>query len=187
VSLQKNQRVDLVDAQTGPLNRIMLSLGWETGPSRRNIDLDASVIAFDHAGEKQCIVWYQNPVEYYAALQHGGDNQGSAQGGSFAEVIYVELSRLPEQVGSLVFTISSFKGHTFTDLNRASCVLSDDQGRELVRYDLTDTQPSTAVLMSIIRRTGPGLWSVRAIGEFHDCRTVRKLVGPSARHAKMGY
>jgi stress response protein SCP2 len=185
MSLNKNERVELADVLGGPPNRVMLSLGWQTEASKRNIDLDASVIAFDAAGEKQSIVWYQHPVEYLAALQHAGDNQGDRAGGSFAENIYVELSRLPEQVAALVFTISSFKGHTFTDLTSAWCALSDDQGREFLRFNLTDTQPSTAVLMAIIRRSGPGQWSVRAIGEFHDCRTVRKLVGPAARHVRL--
>ena len=185
VSLQKNQRVDLVSTQSGPLNRVMLALGWESAPGKKEVDLDASVIAFDASGEKQCIVWYQHPTEYFAALQHAGDNKGSAAGGSFSEQIYVELTRLPENVTSLVFTINSFKGQTFTDIERAFCVLTDDQGREFVRYDLTDTQPSTAVLMSILKRSAPGTWSVRAIGEFHDCRTVRKLVHPSSRQAQM--
>jgi stress response protein SCP2 len=120
-----------------------------------------------------------------AALQHAGDNTGDPAGGQFAETIYVELSRLPESCHALVFTINSFKGQTFTDISRAFCVLADDQGRQLVRYDLTDTQPSTAVLMSVIKRSGPGLWSVRAVGEFHDCRTVRKLVHPASRQARM--
>jgi stress response protein SCP2 len=81
-----------------------------------------------------------------------------------------------------VFTISSFHGHTFTDLKHAFCVMSDDTGRQIVTYDLTDTQPSTAVLMAILRRVGPGLWQMRAIGEYHDFRTVKKLVDPAARH-----
>jgi stress response protein SCP2 len=185
VSLTKNQRVDLTTAQTGPLNRIMMSLGWESPPSKRNVDLDASVIAFNADGEKQCIVWYQHQNEYLAALQHAGDNQGGTEGGEYTERVYVELSRLPESCNALVFTINSFKGQTFTDITRAFCVLADDQGRELLRFDLTDTQPSTAVLMAVIKRSGPGLWNVRAIGEFHDCRTVRKLVYPAARQARM--
>ncbi len=88
---------------------------------------------------------------------------------------------MPEQVAALVFTINSFHGHTFTDLQRASCELLEDTGQPIVTYNLTDTQPSTAVLMAILRRTGPGLWQLRAIGEYHDCRTVKKLVDPAAR------
>jgi stress response protein SCP2 len=167
-----------------PLDRVMLDLGWVSRPGMGAIDLDASVIAFDSSGEKKCIVWYQHQNEFNGALQHTGDNQGT-DGGEDAERVLVELSRLPAEITSLVFTINSFKGHTFTDLTMAFCRLADDQGREFVRFDLTDTQPSTAVLMAIVRRTGSGTWDVRAIGEFHDCRTVRKLVGPAARQAGM--
>jgi len=163
----------------------MLDLGWVSAPGMGAIDLDASVIAFDSAGEKQCIVWYQHQSEFQGALQHTGDNKGEAEGPE-AERVLVELNRLPDNVDSLVFTINSFKGHTFTDLTSAYCLLADDQGDVFVRFDLTDTQPSTAVLMAIVRRTGPGMWGVRAIGEYHDCRTVRKLVGPAARQATMG-
>ena len=181
----RNQRVELQTDQAGPLNRIMLQLGWESGPAKKAVDLDASVIAFNADGEKQCIVWYQHRDEYMAALQHAGDVQGDVAGGSFAETIYVELSRLPESCNALVFTINSFKGQTFTDIERAYVVLSDDKGNQLLRYDLTDTQPSTALLIAVIKRSAPGTWHLRATGEFHDCRTVRKLVYPAARQSRM--
>jgi stress response protein SCP2 len=87
---------------------------------------------------------------------------------------------------SLVFTISSFRGQTFTDITRAFCAMATDDGEQLVQFDLTDTQPSTAVLMAVLRRTDTGGWTVRSVGEFHDCRTVRKLVGPAARQAGLG-
>ncbi len=38
--------------------------------------------------------------------------------------------------------------------------------------------------MAMLRRTAePAVWEMRAIGEFHDARTVKKLVDPSARWA----
>ena len=53
-----------------------------------------------------------------------------------------------------------------------------------MRYDLSDTQPSTAVLMAILRRGTTGIWGVRAIGEFHETRFVKKLVDPRAAPPK---
>ena len=55
-----------------------------------------------------------------------------------------------------------------------------------MRYDLADTQPSTALLMAELRRGGAGMWQMRAIGEFHDFRTVKKLLPAAARQATMG-
>ena len=34
--------------------------------------------------------------------------------------------------------------------------------------------------MAMLRRTPAGPWEMRAIGEFHDARTVKKLVDPAA-------
>jgi hypothetical protein len=37
--------------------------------------------------------------------------------------------------------------------------------------------------MAMLRRTPAGPWEMRAIGEFHDAHTVKKLVQPAARWA----
>jgi stress response protein SCP2 len=181
VTLQRNERVNLTSSATGPLSRVMLDLAWSPAPGRLTVDLDASVIAYDAQGKKLEIVWYQHQSEFAGALQHTGDSKGEPGQVAF-ERLLVDLGRLPENVYALVFTISSFHGHTFTDLSYASCVMSDDVGRQIVNYDLTDTQPSTAVLMAILRKLSPGLWQMRAIGEYHDFRTVKHLVDPGARH-----
>jgi stress response protein SCP2 len=178
VRLERGQRVALA-GPSGPLRRITLDLAWQPAPGRLSIDLDTSVIAFDASAEKLAIVWYQHQNEFAGALQHGGDARG--EGEQAAERIYIDLERMPAQVDALVFTINSFHGQTFTDLSRASALVSDDNGVQLVSYDLTDTQPSTAVLMAIVRRVEGGAWQMRAIGEYHDCRTVKKLVDPAAR------
>jgi stress response protein SCP2 len=186
VNLQKNQRVDLTRSTVGPLTRVVFSLGW-TPAEGREVDLDASVIAFDANAAKLAIVWYMHTNEFYGSLQHTGDNrQGGVDGD--AEQILVDLARLPATVTSLVFTINSFRKQAFTDLTNAYCAVRDvDTGEPLVRFDLTDTQPSTAVLMAELRRSEqPGQWRIRAIGEFHDYRTVKKLVPAAARQVQIG-
>jgi stress response protein SCP2 len=120
-------------------------------------------------------------------LQHTGDNRRGGTGGD-AEQILVDLTRLPANVLSLVFTINSFRKQTFTDVANAFCAVVDGEtGTPLVRFDLSDTQPSTALLMAELRRgEQPGTWRMRAIGEFHDYRTVRKLVPAAARQVRIG-
>jgi stress response protein SCP2 len=186
VNLRKDQRVDLTRSTAGPLTRVVFSLGW-TPADGRDVDLDASVIAFDANGEKLAIVWYMHMNEFYGCLQHTGDNRKGGYDGD-AEQILVDLARLPANVLSLVFTINSFRKQTFTDIQNAYCAVADvDTGELLVRFDLTDTQPSTAVLMAELRRSQqPGQWHVRAIGEFHDYRTVKKLVPAAARQVQIG-
>jgi stress response protein SCP2 len=186
LNLQKDQHVPLAGVGGAALGRVVMAAGWDPAPGRAAIDLDVSAIAFDLSGEELEIVSTRHLAAFLGAVQHTGDNKtGNADGDS--ERILVELPRLPDNVHALVFTLTSFSGQTFTDLARAYCRLVDaDSNVELVRFDLTDTQPSTAVLMSMLRRTGPGVWGLKAIGEFHDFKTVKHLVSPAARHVKMG-
>jgi stress response protein SCP2 len=187
VSLVKNQRIELTHSGPGPLARVVFSLGWTPAEAKGDIDLDASVIAFDAAGEKQAIVWYMHKNEFFGSLQHAGDNRKGGVGGD-AEQILVDLVRLPANITSLIFTINSFRGQTFTDVANAYCaVWNVDTNEPLVRFDLSDTQPSTALLMAELRRSDqPGIWQMRAIGEYHDFRTVKKLVPAAARQVKIG-
>lgn len=182
MNLHKDERVNL--SRTGtPLSQVVMALTWEPLPGRKKVDLDASVIAFDAAGKRLAIVWHMNLDAFYGALRHGGDNQ---TGQGTGEQIFVDLSRVPDQVAALVFTVNSFRDQTFVDIANAQSRLIDAQtGAELVRFELSDTHPNTAVLMSQLRRCGPGLWDMRAIGEFHDCRTVKKLVPFAARQAQL--
>jgi stress response protein SCP2 len=187
VVLRRDERIDLPHSAAAPLTRVVFSLGWTPVEGYGDVDLDASVIAFDANAEKLAIVWYMHTNEFYGALQHTGDNRKGGVGGD-AEQILVDLVRLPANVASLIFTINSFRKQTFTDIANAYCEVRDvDTGQPLVRFDLSDTQPSTAVLMAELRRgEQPGTWRVRAIGEFHDYRTVKKLVPSAARQCRIG-
>jgi stress response protein SCP2 len=186
ISLRRNELVDLARTSSDPLGRLVFTLGWTPAHGRGDTDLDASVIAFDASGKKLAIVWYMHLSEFYGALQHTGDNRGE-HGQPGLEQVLVDLTRLPVNVHALVFTINSFRGQTFTDIAQAYCVVQNyDTGAELARYELTDTQPSTALLISVLRRTPTGSWDLRAIGEFHDFRTVKKLVPAAARQVQRG-
>jgi len=183
VDLTKKARVDLTKTGAPPLAKVTMGLGWDPAPGRGNIDLDASVIAYDASGKKLEIVWFMHKQEFGGAIRHSGDNlTGAGEGDD--EQIKVDLLGLPPQVNTLVFTINSFSGQKFTQVRRAFCRLLDDAtGQELVRFDLSDSQPATGVLMAAMRRTGPQTWQMRAIGDFHDGRTVKKLVKPGEAHA----
>jgi stress response protein SCP2 len=184
VALRRNEPLVVGDGPS-PLNRVVFSLGWKPAEGQVDVDLDASVIAFDANAEKLAVVWYMHKSDFYGALQHTGDNR---EGGFSGEQVLVDLGRLPANVQSLIFTINSFRKHTFTDIAAAYCWVTDgDTNEPIARFDLTETQPSTAVLMAELRRAEqPGTWRVRAIGEFHDYRTVKKLIPAAARQARIG-
>jgi stress response protein SCP2 len=181
VNMRKNDRMGLASASGAPLTNVVMAVNWDPAPGRHNIDLDASVIAFDRAGKRLAIVWHMNLTAFYGALRHGGDNQTGKGDG---EQIFVDLMRMPDQVAGLVFTVNSYRDQMFTDIAQAYSRLIDaTTGQELARFTMSETQPSTALIMAMLRRGGPG-WEVKAIGEFHDSRTVKKLVPAAAHHIK---
>ena len=47
-----------------------------------------------------------------------------------------------------------------------------------VRFDLTESEPRTGVVMSVLRRAGAA-WEMTAIGEFHDGKTARAMYAPA--------
>lgn len=182
VNLVKGGRVSLVKSGS-PLVSVMMGLGWDPARRRGNIDLDASVLAFDAGGKQLAMVWFVNKGEWNGALRHMGDNL-TGQGEGDDEQIYVDLDRLPKEVTNLVFTITSYRKHKFTDVRNAFCRLVDTAtGRELVRYNLSEAEPTTGVVMAVLRRTGGSNWEMRAIGEFADGRTVKDLLAPATNAA----
>jgi stress response protein SCP2 len=180
VNLKKGERVSLVKTGAPALTEVIMGLGWDPARSGRKIDLDASVIAFDAQGKKLEIVWFSHLKEFGGAVQHTGDNlTGKGEGDD--EQIIVKLDQLPPTVEALVFTINSFSGQKFTQVSRAFCRLVEARSNtELVRFDLTKSEDRTGVLMASLTRTAAGPWEMRAIGTFHDGRTVKKLVEPAA-------
>lgn len=184
VSLRKQQTVSLVKAGAPPLRVVRMGLGWDPVARGADIDLDASVIAFDVRGRDVEKVWYGNLQAFDGAVQHSGDNL-TGEGDGDDELITIALEALPASVEGLVFTVNSFRGQTFTEVASAYCRLLDDRGTELVRYDLGAAEPRTGVLMAKLVREPDGTWSMTALGEFHDGRSVRKLVDPA--RASLGW
>jgi stress response protein SCP2 len=183
VSLVKGSRVNLVKSGAPPLVQVMMGLGWDPARKRSNIDLDASVIAFDGSGHQLAMVWFVNKGEWNGALRHMGDNL-TGQGEGDDEQIFVDLDRLPQQVMNLVFTITSYRKQKFTEVRNAFCRLVDTvTNAELVRYNLSEAEPATGVVMAMLRRINGNVWEMRALGDFADGRTAKDMIGPAFKAA----
>ncbi|MFG2162449.1 TerD family protein [Streptomyces olivaceus] len=181
VSLQKNQTVSLVKGGRPVLSQVKMGLGWEPAYRGKDIDLDASVIAYGPQRNHIDSCYFGKLSILNGAVKHSGDNL-TGEGGGDDEVIVVDLGRLPQEVSGLVFTVNSFSGQKFTEVAKAYCRLIDAAtGEELVRFDLTSAEAQTGVMMAKLIRQYSGEWDMTAMGNFVKSRTVRGMVKPSAQ------
>ncbi|MBE4736200.1 MULTISPECIES: TerD family protein [Streptomyces] len=181
VSLQKNQTVSLVKGGRPLLSQVKMGLGWEPAYRGKDIDLDASVIAYGPQRNHIDSCYFGKLSIVGGAIKHSGDNL-TGEGGGDDEVIVVDLGRLPQDVTGLVFTVNSFSGQKFTEVAKAYCRLLDAAtGEELVRFDLTNAEAQTGVMMAKLIKQFSGEWDMTAMGDFVKSRTVRGMVKPAAQ------
>ena len=182
VSLTKGQTVSL-RKEGGTLRHVRMGLGWDAaakkglfgGRRAQSIDLDASALLFDASGRLVDQVWFRQLRSKDGSVQHTGDNvTGAGEGDD--EVIRVDLTAVPPAVRTLVFTVNSFTGQDFSQIENAFCRLVDEStGAEIARYDLSGSGSHTAQLMAKLVRDGGG-WSMTAIGATASGRTFIDLL-----------
>ncbi|MFI2080904.1 TerD family protein [Streptomyces rubiginosohelvolus] len=181
VNLHKNQTVSLVKGGAPLLSRVRMGLGWEPAFRGKDIDLDASVIAYGPNRNHLDSCYFGKLTILNGAIKHSGDNL-TGEGAGDDETIIVDLGRIPADATGLVFTVNSFTGQKFNEVAKAYCRLIDDaSGEELVRFDLTGAEPQTGVMMAKLIKQFTGEWEMTAMGEFVKSRTVRGMVKPAAQ------
>ena len=186
VSLQKGQAVRLEKSGGGSLTRVAMGLGWDVRKARgllgifggggADVDLDASCLTFDTDRRQLDEVWFRKLASDDGSIVHSGDNRTGAGDGD-DETISVDLTRLPANVSTLVFTVNSFTGESFDRIENAYCRLIDStNGKELARYDLTGSGSHTGQVMAKLMRVGGG-WEMKALGERTTGRTFQDMMG----------
>ncbi|MDT4912435.1 MAG: tellurium resistance protein TerZ, partial [Pseudonocardiales bacterium] len=173
----------------GALTKVRMGLGWDAAPVRglfgrkraQTIDLDASALLFDSAGDLVDQVWFQQLTSKDGSVQHTGDNL-TGEGEGDDESIRVDLSKVPAKIATLVFTVNSFTGQDFSQIENAFCRLVDEANdSEIARYELTGSGSHTAQIMAKVARDGAG-WSMTAIGVPATGRTFKDLLPAIAGH-----
>jgi tellurium resistance protein TerZ len=188
VSLSKGQKVSLTKSDGGGLARVRMGLGWDAmrkkglfGSRKQTIDLDASALLFDGAGELVDQVWWKQLRSRDGAVQHTGDNL-TGEGEGDDESIRVDLAALPANVTTIVSTVNSFTGQDFSQIENAFCRLIDESTEtEIARYELTGAGSHTAQIMAKVARDGSG-WAMTAIGSPTSGRTFHDLLPAIAGH-----
>lgn len=189
VSLTKGQRVSLEKRGGGTLTLVRMGLGWDAvkkrglfGSKSQSIDLDASALLFDADRNLVDAVWFRQLRSQDGAVQHTGDNlTGAGEGDD--ESIIVDLARLSPATTQIVFTVNSFTGQDFSQIENAFCRLIDESNEsEIARYDLSGSGRHNAQIMAKVSRDGAGAWSMTAIGATASGRTFQDLLPATVGH-----
>jgi tellurium resistance protein TerZ len=190
VSLSKGQTVSLEKRGGGTLTRVRMGLGWDAMKKKgmfgrekeQSIDLDASALLFDGAGQLVDQVWFQQLKSKDGSVLHTGDNRTGAGEGD-DESIIVDLQAVPPTVSQIVFVVNSFTGENFSQIENAFCRLVDSTANdtELARYELTGSGSHNSQVMAKVSRAGQA-WTMTAIGAIANGRTFRDLLPTVTQH-----
>jgi tellurium resistance protein TerD len=172
VNLSKGQKVDLTKGNPG-LSKLMIGLGWDTNKydGGFDFDLDASAFCCGENGKVNSdsdFIFYSNTKHSSGCVEHTGDNlTGSGDGDD--EVIYVDLSLVPENISRISFTVTIYEAdarhQNFGQVSNAYIRIVDQAtGTELIHYDLgEDFSIETAIVVGELYRHN-GEWKFNAIG-----------------------
>jgi tellurium resistance protein TerZ len=184
ISLSKGQKISLEKEGGSGLSKIVMGLGWDAvkskgflgfGSKAPEIDLDASCLLFDEANKLIDTVYFRQLQSKDGAVVHTGDNRTGAGDGDDEQIV-VDLPRVPAGVKSMVFTVNSFTGQNFSQVENATCrIVNGNNQQEIARYNLSTLGPHTAQIMIKLYRHQND-WKVHAIGEIGNGRTFSDLL-----------
>lgn len=189
IQLEKGQKISLNKQDGTQLSKIFLSAGWDMAKARAsggffskilsvdqgNIDLDASLIMLDANKTIVDAVYFGQLKSRDGSVQHSGDNLTGAGDGD-DEMIHVNLTQISANVQSLVFTISSFRGQSFENVENAFCrVVDTNTQEEIAKYNLSQRGNYTALIVAKLYRHN-GQWKMGALGETCNGRTFKEML-----------
>ncbi|MEU9475936.1 TerD family protein [Streptomyces sp. NPDC048191] len=167
VSLTRGGNVSLSKQAPG-LTAVTVGLGWQADAG---YDPDAGALLCDASGKvlsDEHFVFFNNLTSPGGSVRHcgaGGQVDGDDQR------IQIDLTRVPDRVEKVVFTVSLYegasRGQAFGQVRRAHIrVLDQDNGTELARYDLAGggLSTETALVFGELYRHGAE-WKFRAVGQ----------------------
>ena len=132
-------------------------------------------VVFVHGAGGSNAVWFRQLKSKDGSVVHTGDNR-TGDGAGDDEQIIADLTKIPANVYALVFTVNSFTGQNFSEIENAFCRVIDKQtNQEIAKFNLSAQGSHTAQLMLKLYRH-EGEWKVHAIGENTSGRTFNDLL-----------
>ncbi|MFB2556919.1 TerD family protein [Herbiconiux liangxiaofengii] len=171
LTLAKGNNLSLTKTSPG-LTIATVGLGWDPRTtSGEAFDLDASALLIGADGKVRSsadFIFYNQPAAADGSVVHLGDNR-SGEGDGDDEQITVDLQKVAADVQRVVIAVSIDRAderrQNFGQVRGAYCRVLDQDGNEIVRFDLSeDAAPETAMVFAEVYRNG-GEWKFKAVGQ----------------------
>ena len=158
---------------------VTLGLGWDMRPGGGAIDLDASAVQYNAAGDVLDIVSFGKLRSSDGCVRHSGDNL-TGEGDGDDERIFVDLQNLPQRVTDIIFVVNAYNNDPLRLVQNAYVrVIDQGRHRELLRYTTTGTgkEPNTAlVVCKLTRGKDNSEWTCKAVGNLGFGNVVRNCL-----------
>lgn len=162
INLSKGQSINLSKESNG-LRKVTVGLGW-TGRGGRDVDLDSYIGVRDANGAATKFVYFGNRNEP-GIYHHGDDLVGGGRANDPNEKIDVTLNDLDGSDVHLIVGLFIYSGASnLNGVQDAFINVVDQDGKELVRYNINDFGGSKSLVAGELRRIGAE-WSFTALGQ----------------------
>ncbi len=164
INLKKEQTFNFNLEKNEIVKKVYMGIGWDPANNEDDVDLDASCILLDSDNDLLEIIDFSKLISKDSAIEHLGDNL-TGDGDGDDEVINVDLGKLRQEANTLIFTITSFSGQSFTEIKNCSARLVNAESEtEMCKFELDKIGDYTAVIMCKLSRQNGG-WEFKAIGK----------------------
>ena len=179
LDLNKGMTLDLTKAGD---TKFTIGLGWEAAPvNGQDVDLDVSAFMLQGNGtmkllEMQHAIFFNNPNSTCGSVRLSGDSR-DGKNGDIDEEIYVDVTKIPENVNAIAMYINIFKPQiTFAKVQKAKAVVSNQDGKVLARFDMSSQlTDENSLLVGVIKRNGRA-WDFIAKGEGYLVQDLNTIV-----------
>lgn len=168
--------------------KVTVGLGWDTAPTSKTIDLDASCLFLadiDNDGDLDPTDGVYFGQKKKPGVESSGDNTTGAGSGD-DEKLFVNLAEVPAEVTTLAFCVNIYTSDaSFADVKNAYVRLYNTKTQhEYARFTLSREamgNENALVFAFLVRENKSGVkdaWSILSVGEVCGGRTVKDIESP---------
>lgn len=158
------------------IKQVTLGLGWDPAVEGKEIDLDANATLLRADGSVADMVFFNHQKSDCGSIYSTGDDltgQNSVDGDD--EQIIVDLEKVPANIQSIVFSVTSYSGQPFSEVKRSYTRIVDTTDRknvELANIELKGA--STGIISSKLVRENNS-WKFVAINKEITAKTIKDV------------